>query len=411
MCCREKSMNFFIINSLFHIIVPSILLIVGNIGNFLIILIFVRKSLIKYSSSVYFISIAIADTFALNIECLQFYVPTLINYLHDKSYFNEFWGESFKKDLHVQIRSFDESSSYTKNDSIFNNKIVSIISAVHLNDVICKLESLSFYTAYECSSWLLVLLSFDRCMTITFPLNRICKPRVAVLFVFICVTVVILINCHGLFFVQLIENESVNHTMIQNYLKNFKKFENMGKNNRIKLYEYKCGVDKEKYPFYSKFYNNHWNTFDFGFSVLTPAILLTIFNAKIIYTMRKSLVKLKCNYETLRYYSNNVLSKKIGNIYYKKILKLKQTNIMLISAVLTFFLSYAPYSIYYMIVYNTDINEDKDIVGQVLLLWSLLNVSFDFYIFYFTGSSIFRIEFKKIKLEFRKSIFKILRYK
>jgi hypothetical protein len=98
-------------------------------------------------------------------------------------------------------------------------------------------------------------------------------------------------------------------------------------------------------------------------------------------------------------------------MFCKKILKLKQTNIMLISAVLTFFLSYAPYSIYYMIVYNTDINEDKDIVGQVLLLWSLLNVSFDFYIFYFTGSSIFRIEFKKIKLEFRKSIFKILRFK
>ena len=86
-------------------------------------------------------------------------------------------------------------------------------------------------------------------------------------------------------------------------------------------------------------------------------------------------------------------------------------NIMLISAVLIFFLSYAPYSIYYMIVYNTEINEDKEIIGQVLLLWSLLNVSFDFYIFYFTGSSIFRSEFKKINLEFRKSIFKILRYK
>ena len=398
-------MNFLIINFLFHIIVPSILLIFGNIGNFLIILIFIRKNLRKYSSSIYFVSIAIADSCALNIECLQFYIPTLINYLYDKSYLNEFFGKSFKKDLHVQIRSS------AKNDSIVNNEIVSKITALHLNDIICKLESLSFYTAYECSSWLLVLLSFDRCMTITFPLNRICKPKKAILFVFICVTLVILINCHGLFYVQLVENESANHTMIENYLKNFKKFENIPKNGMIKFYEFKCGVDKKKYPFYSKFYNNHWNTFDFGFSVLTPAILLTIFNAKIIYTMRRSLFKLKSNYDTFRYYSNNVLTKKFGNIYYKKILKLKQMNIMLISAVLIFFLSYAPYSIYYMIVYNTEINEDKEIIGQVLLLWSLLNVSFDFYIFYFTGSSIFRSEFKKINLEFRKSIFKILRYK
>ena len=117
-------MNFWILNLVFHIIIPSILLVVGNIGNFLIILIFIRKNLRNYSSSVYFIAIAIADTFALNIECLQFYVPTIIGYSWNKSYLNEYWAKHFKKD-------------------------VDVITAAHLNDVICKLQSLSFYTADE----------------------------------------------------------------------------------------------------------------------------------------------------------------------------------------------------------------------------------------------------------------------
>lgn len=403
-------MKSWLLNLVVNTIIPTCFLILGNIGNILTIAIFVRKSLRKYSSSVYFVALAIADLFALNVECMQFYAPSIINYFNKNSEFGNYWSHSYNSKIQVRTHfKIGFMTSFGNNTtSIFQTTPLIITNAVHLTDFLCKLQSLSFYTAYQMSSWLLVLLSFDRCLSISFPLNKICKPKVAKWFAGFCVLTIIVLNSHGLLFVQLVETEFHNHTINELSQSDKKEYPSRIKTTTSHIYSYTCGVNDKKYPFYSKFYYKHWNTFDFIFSVAVPSVLLAIFNTKIIITMHKSVKKLKSDYNVLKRYTSGVLSRKyrheLGNFYLKKISKLKQMNVMLISAVLTFFLFYAPYSIYYIVLYNTQINgfsfnddETKDLWGQLLLLWSLLNVTIDFYVFYLTGSTIFRSELKKIK--------------
>ncbi len=207
----------------------------------------------------------------------------------------------------------------------------------------------------------------------------------------ICAGIIILINSHGLFFVQLIEvdikrayhDATSNESLVAH------------------THAYACGVDLARHPTYGRFYYEHWNTFDFCISTAVPSVLLALFNVKIVYKMRKSIEKFRIDFNLKK--SNNSSSpiihqhSKIKNIYLMRIAKLRQMNFMLMTAVLTFFVFYAPYSIYYMIMYNTNIDTylDKEgLVGDLLLLWSLFNVTFNFYFYCLTGNTIFRSFFK-----------------
>ena len=128
--------------------------------------------------------------------------------------------------------------------------------------------------------------------------------------------------------------------------------------------------------------------------------------------MEKSLSHFKTNYnlmKNIRACTTNSNSSgfryDLSLCYLKKINKIRQMNMMLISAVVAFFIFYAPYSIYYIILYNKKSYKHADtvekatygLIGHLLLLWSLLNVTFNFYFYYLTGSVIFRTELAKIK--------------
>ncbi len=250
---------------------------------------------------------------------------------------------------------------------------------------------------------LLVLLSFDRCLNITKPMNRFCKPRVARFLTVLCTFSFILINCHGLFFVQLVEldGKTTSHDFDMTMNKSLVTF----------VRTYVCGVDLKLHPTYGKFYYEFWNVFDFCLATAIPSILLAIFNIKIMHQMRKSIEKFRINFNLKKrsnlglYHTHDNMAdqhSKMKSIYLIRIAKLKQMNFMLMTAVVTFFIFYAPYSIYYMIVYNTNTDfygtKDNDkLIGDLLLLWSLVNVTFSFYFYCLTGNTIFRSEIKRIR--------------
>lgn len=348
-------MNLKQLNILINIIIPTIFLIVGNIGNILTLIIFKQKDLKNYSTSIYFYGLALADIFALNIEILiNFYLPTLVNY--------------FGKNELELLRSHS--------DSLRNNIKFVIIDLNEiqqtLGNILCKLHSLTFYTAYEISSWLLVLLSLDRYLSIVKPCykEKLCKPRIARLVTRLVCTIIIIFNTHGFWFVQFIEVSTDDGTI-------------------NKTRTYLCGVNSTRYPIYYEFYHKHWNTFNFILSTAIPLILLAWLNFNIFLKMRYSIKRLKaCKY-------------KLTICYFNRINKYRQMNLILISAVIAFCLFYAPYSIYFIIEYNFDVpvfknSNVKIIVEQLLLLWSMLNVTLNFYLYYLSGSTLFNVEFKKL---------------
>jgi hypothetical protein len=114
-------------------------------------MIFARKNLSKYSSSIYFLGLAVADSFALNIECLHFFVPNLVNYINSQLKTSH-WAALTSSNPMPKLRHYYTLAPLNDNLAMLNSSST-FVETARLATAICKLRSLTFYTAYEISSW------------------------------------------------------------------------------------------------------------------------------------------------------------------------------------------------------------------------------------------------------------------
>lgn len=202
-------------------IVPPFLLIFGTCGNVLSIIILTRKSLRKFSTSIYLLFLAGSDTTNLVVSLIA--------------------------DAATAFRLFN----------LYNQ-----------NDVTCKVTEWVLYTSGLLSVWLLVMITIERLIAIRFPF----KVRRKMTQKFAVCACVILLTASSLFSGHLLIGNRVIEIVQQNMTNNITIVEK-GKY---------CSQVPDNYRF---FYNNYWGLLIFIFASVVPTVIIITGNVIIAVTV------------------------------------------------------------------------------------------------------------------------------
>jgi hypothetical protein len=164
---------------------------------------------------------------------------------------------------------------------------------------LCRLHSFLFYYTLDFSSWILVAVSIDRFLAITFVfssytrhllLKLLAKPKLICCIIGTCL---FFLNLHFFFYIEAFEfkTKPAAATSIYN---------NNNKNSTVKIDEnyfsigvsgeyLNCGVNEKRYPRYSKFFQNNWAYIDLSAYAILPFFIMSVCNIAIIKNAKFSL--------------------------------------------------------------------------------------------------------------------------
>lgn len=205
----------YVIGNYIWIYVSPILLIVGTVGNLLSIAVLLRKRMRRSTTMFYLTCLSFADLFTLYTGLLRYWIR----------------------------RAFD-------------------VDIRNLSDMGCKIHTFLVYVSLDLTVWILVSVTVDRCLSVSFPFKakRMCTLKRSKWMVIIILTVLVLINMHFLWQLELVDT-----------------------------WEFRCDANSEAAD---NFYNYVWPWIDLCVFCLVPFTVMIICNAKIIYQIVLSQRKL-----------------------------------------------------------------------------------------------------------------------
>lgn len=325
---------------------PWFIVTFGLIGNFFIILIFVKRKTRGFSSNAFcFCTLAIIDSMALLFMLLQSMLS-----------------------LHI-----------------LNNLSVA-----------CKLIKFIFYSSLQLSSWSLVLLTIDRLIAVSFIFKyktwnkKYWAPKIFFV-IFVCI---ILLNFH----IVIMTESQIKKKDIYDLIPTKKP-----SNTRLSLLQENkpkliCSVNSIKYPLYSKYIFENWDSFHAIIYGGLPFLIIFISNVAII---------LKLGYLKKSKFSKTKITSGESNKSLDKIdksIKSIQITVMLLSVAFVFLLFISPISFYMTFFYrnlNTKNRIKLQYIKVVLKYIAYINNAINFYL-YVSLSSEFRKEFIQLFKSFKK---------
>ncbi|KAL3848132.1 hypothetical protein ACJMK2_019009 [Sinanodonta woodiana] len=304
-----------------------ILIVIGTVGNILSIVVLVRRSLRSSTTMYYLTVLAGSDLCALYFGLLRLWV--------------EF---TFK----IPIRN--------------------------LSDVICKVHTFIVYVVTDFTVWILVAVTFDRCLSVTVPFKakRLCTRRSSRLVIVVIALCLILFNSHFFWTLGLTDNKGIPV----------------------------C----DSLPHAIDFMNWVWPWMDFCVFSLIPFAVMIICNIIIICNMIQSKRKLRQN---LGIQLNNISEqepqkqKSLQETTRQQSFRPRTTSsltVMLLTVNCVFLLTTSPV-VAHLVADKYWVNADESVLAKISLSWTIVNMlqymnnAIHFFLYCLTGPK-FRQELK-----------------
>jgi hypothetical protein len=294
-----------------------ILIIVGTICNILTFLVMRRKKLRNQSTGFYMAVLAIADQLALLVGCLSH------------------WLYSYKN-----------------------------ISILHISTFSCKIFSVVLYTTMDFSVWMVVIMTIERFIAVTFPLRSMyfCTVKKAKVATLILTCILFSMNSHFLF----------SHSYVTR------------RNN-----ESGCQSKSEAYDY---FIQNLWPWIDASKYSFIPLLTIIFFNVLIIYNLIKASTIIKNMSSNHKLQTNKQNSTPSGhNTQSNSSSNNRRLTIMLLVVSMTFCILSTPL-VLLQILEKANIGSRYVAFYSICLLLQYFNHSINFFLYVISGK-LFRREF------------------
>jgi hypothetical protein len=158
---------------------------------------------------------------------------------------------------------------------------------------LCRLHSFLFYFALDFSSWILVAVSIDRFLAITFVFSSYTRnillkvfsnPKLVCSIIGLCL---FFLNLHFLFYIESVDSNPIslenNFTIFSIYFGDDKLVNNDSYFSISVSGEYSsCVINEYKHPIYSNFFQNTWPYIDLSAYAIAPFIIMAVCNVAII---------------------------------------------------------------------------------------------------------------------------------
>lgn len=373
-----------------RLIMPWVIFTIGLIGNSLILIIFLRRSALRYfnSNAFCFCALAISDLCALIFMVCR---------------------------------------------SLLTSQLIGNVAAS------CKIIKYIYYSSLQISAWCLVLLTIDRLIAVMFIFKYMnwSKKWHSIKLLIAFIISILLINLHILIFVtaDTLNRRQNSSGGIQNQLNLFypnnlypSSLLNQNQPTRQpKQTKYVCQVDSNRFPTYYRYIYSKWDIYHAVIYGALPFVIILISNILIIYKLKffrnrkinKSPVQTSDDYDENKIEEtknvlnnnndnfNNISDNNVSNENENsksisssteslKKFRSYQINIMLISIAFIFILLVSPISIYMAIIYenikDTVSYAKREYVKVILRYICYFNNAINFYV-YLIFSSQFRKNF------------------
>lgn len=310
-------MEYVIVKRLFEILAP-VFILTGTIGNILTIAVLVQHKNRFSRSAVFLTSLAVSDLVALWTGLLRQWVLYTFN--------------------------FDVRHTYL---------------------AVCKLHIFVVYLSSQSSSWFMVALTIERCISVMVPhrVKHLCRYQVTVISCLLIIIFLVIVNSHWFWTLQLLEGKI-------------------------------CS-------FNALFYHDLWYIVDFFVFSMFPVVVLIFGNICIIMRMRKSRNQINPISASLETRHHSQSSDRLGVVPAVKSrtsAKCSQMTILLITLSVFFVVCNLPFSILTTAIHAGKLSLDDGVHNTLWLVINLLvylNNTLNFVLYFLSGSR-FRNDVKQL---------------